>query len=85
MTDVAKYGPWAVIAGGSEGVGAEFAKRLAGDGFNLVLVARKPSPLDDTAGGDAVFRGGDSLGRGGRRPQRLATCLPAPPPARATG
>ena len=49
MTDVAKYGPWAVIAGGSEGVGAEFAKRLAGDGFNLVLVARKPGPLDDTA------------------------------------
>ena len=22
MTDLAKYGPWAVIAGGSEGVGA---------------------------------------------------------------
>jgi uncharacterized protein len=29
MTDVSKYGPWAVIGGGSEGVGAEFAKRLA--------------------------------------------------------
>ncbi|MBI3692034.1 MAG: short-chain dehydrogenase, partial [Mycolicibacterium aromaticivorans] len=24
----AKYGPWAVIAGGSEGVGAEFARLL---------------------------------------------------------
>ncbi|HTQ21777.1 SDR family NAD(P)-dependent oxidoreductase [Mycobacterium sp.] len=48
MTDLAKYGPWAVIAGGSEGVGAEFAQRLAGDGFGLVLVARKPGPLDDT-------------------------------------
>ncbi|MEE3752929.1 SDR family NAD(P)-dependent oxidoreductase [Mycobacterium intracellulare] len=49
MTDIAKYGPWALIAGGSEGVGAEFAKRLAGDGFGLVLIARKPGPLQDTA------------------------------------
>jgi short-subunit dehydrogenase len=49
MTDLAKYGPWAVIAGGSEGVGAEFARMLAEDGFNLVLIARKPGPLEDTA------------------------------------
>ncbi|WP_235660351.1 SDR family NAD(P)-dependent oxidoreductase [Mycolicibacterium gilvum] len=47
--DVTKYGPWAVIAGGSEGVGAEFAKALAEDGANLVLIARKPQPLDETA------------------------------------
>ena len=49
MTDVAKYGPWAVILGGSEGVGASFAHQLAGDGFNLVLVARRPEPLEETA------------------------------------
>lgn len=49
MTDLATYGPWAVIAGGSEGVGAEFATQLADDGFNLLLVARKPGPLDATA------------------------------------
>lgn len=49
MTDIAKYGPWALIPGGSEGVGAEFAKRLARDGFDLVLIARKPGPLEDTA------------------------------------
>ncbi|OLP02932.1 short-chain dehydrogenase [Mycolicibacterium porcinum] len=49
MTDLAKYGPWAVIAGGSEGVGAEFAHQLAEEGFNLVLIARKPGPLTDTA------------------------------------
>lgn len=49
MTDVAKYGPWALIAGGSEGVGAEFAKQLARDGFNLMLLARKPGPLEETA------------------------------------
>ena len=45
----AKYGPWAVIAGGSEGVGAEFARLLAQAGVNLVLVARKPEPLAVTA------------------------------------
>lgn len=25
-----RYGPWAVIAGGSEGVGAAFARKIAG-------------------------------------------------------
>lgn len=49
MTELAEYGPWAVIAGGSEGVGAEFARLLAEDGFNLVLIARKPAPLEETA------------------------------------
>ncbi|KRB79989.1 short-chain dehydrogenase [Nocardioides sp. Root190] len=49
MNDLTPYGPWAVIAGGSEGVGAEFARELAGAGINLVLVARKPGPLEETA------------------------------------
>ena len=44
-----QYGPWAVIAGGSEGVGAEFAALLAQAGINLVLIARKPGPLQATA------------------------------------
>ncbi len=43
------YGPWAVIAGGSEGVGAEFAHQLAAAGLNLVLIARKQQPLDAIA------------------------------------
>lgn len=38
-----------MIAGGSEGVGAEFARLLAGAGVNLVLVARNPEPLAATA------------------------------------
>ncbi|MFB9930578.1 SDR family NAD(P)-dependent oxidoreductase [Amycolatopsis halotolerans] len=46
---VEKYGPWAVIAGGSEGVGASFAHQLAEAGINLVLIARKPAPLAETA------------------------------------
>ena len=43
------YGPWAVIAGGSEGVGASYARRLAAEGIHLVLIARKPQPLADLA------------------------------------
>lgn len=49
VVDAHQYGPWAVIAGGSEGVGAEFAVRLAEAGINLVLIARKPDPLEQTA------------------------------------
>lgn len=44
-----RYGPWALIVGGSEGVGAEFARQLAADGFDLVLTARKPGPLEELA------------------------------------
>jgi short-subunit dehydrogenase len=49
VTKLDSYGPWAVIAGGSEGVGAEFARQLAHAGLNLVLVARKSEPLAETA------------------------------------
>jgi uncharacterized protein len=49
VIDTSRYGPWAVIAGGSEGVGAEFAQLLADAGVNLVLLARKPGPLEATA------------------------------------
>jgi len=45
-TDLKKYGPWALITGGSEGIGAEAARQLAANGFKLVLVARKPEPLE---------------------------------------
>jgi short-subunit dehydrogenase len=44
-----KYGPWALILGGSEGVGAAFARKLAQRGLNLMLVARKPEPLAEVA------------------------------------
>ncbi|MAM83730.1 MAG: short-chain dehydrogenase [Acidobacteria bacterium] len=40
-------GPWAVIAGGSEGIGAAFADELAARGLNLVLIARNPDKLDE--------------------------------------
>jgi short-subunit dehydrogenase len=44
-----KYGPWALIIGGSEGVGAAFARKLAAQGFKLALVARKLEPLEALA------------------------------------
>jgi len=49
MIDTNHYGPWAVIAGGSEGVGSAFADSLAQAGINVVLIARKSDPLEETA------------------------------------
>ena len=42
-----RYGPWALIAGGSEGRGLEFARQLASHGINLLLLARREQPLLD--------------------------------------
>lgn len=46
VIDAAKYGPWAVIAGGSDGTGAAFARDIAASGVNLVLIARRQGPLE---------------------------------------
>lgn len=50
MTDFPRtFGSWAMIAGGSDGIGAAFAHSLAARGMNLVLVARRPAVLDECA------------------------------------
>lgn len=51
MTFTAKYGPWALVAGASEGVGAAFAEELARRGIDIVLVARRQAALDEVAAG----------------------------------
>ena len=44
-----RYGPYALVAGGSEGLGAAFADAIAKRGVNLVLLARREQPLTATA------------------------------------
>jgi len=41
-----KYGPWAVVAGASVGIGAEFCRQIAAEGVNVVLVSRSVDKLD---------------------------------------
>lgn len=45
----ARYGPWAVIAGASQGVGRALAQRVAAKGVNCVLIARREAPLAELA------------------------------------
>lgn len=44
-----RYGPWAVVTGGSDGIGLALAQQLAAAGLNLVLVARGSSRLERVA------------------------------------
>lgn len=44
-----KYGPYALVAGGSYGLGAAFAEEIARRGVNLVIVARKKAALNSIA------------------------------------
>ena len=52
MTDQSfaqRYGPWALVAGASEGMGEQYARQLASRGLNLVLVARRGEVLEALA------------------------------------
>jgi uncharacterized protein len=43
-----RYGPWAIIAGASEGIGRAFAQRIAAQGVSCILIALD-GPLDEVA------------------------------------
>lgn len=45
----ARYGPWAVVAGASEGVGASVARQLGERGVNVALVSRRAHALAEVA------------------------------------
>lgn len=40
-----RYGPWALVAGASEGTGRAFAQQIAARGVPLILLARRAAPL----------------------------------------
>ncbi len=45
----ARYGPWALVAGASEGLGEAFASALAGRGLAVILIARRADKLEAVA------------------------------------
>ena len=55
-----RFGPWAVVCGASEGIGLAFSKQLAGEGLNLVIIARREGPLKALAE-DLAFTYGVSV------------------------
>lgn len=48
VIDKNKFGPWAIITGASSGIGKGFARQLAADGLNVILVARRMSLLEES-------------------------------------
>lgn len=44
-----RYGPWAVVLGASEGLGAAWADGVAARGVNVVVAARRADLLDEVA------------------------------------
>ena len=46
---VDRYGPWALVLGASEGLGAAWARGLAQRGLNVIVAARRLDRLEEVA------------------------------------
>ena len=44
-----QFGPWALVTGASSGIGSEFVRQLAAEGFNVALAARRGNLLQTLA------------------------------------
>ncbi|XP_054722876.1 inactive hydroxysteroid dehydrogenase-like protein 1 [Uloborus diversus] len=47
--DLNKYGKWAVVTGGTDGIGKAYARELARRGLNIIIISRSKEKLDKTA------------------------------------
>ncbi|EFX74260.1 hypothetical protein DAPPUDRAFT_226844 [Daphnia pulex] len=46
---ISKCGPWAVVTGATDGIGKSYARLLAAEGLNVVLISRTPAKLEKVA------------------------------------
>lgn len=44
-----RYGQFAIVAGASDGTGAEFCRQIALKGMNIIAIARRKAPLEEVA------------------------------------
>ncbi|HUU77927.1 MAG TPA: SDR family NAD(P)-dependent oxidoreductase [candidate division Zixibacteria bacterium] len=44
-----EFGPWALVAGASEGIGAAFAREVAKKGLNVAIISRRKEVLEELA------------------------------------
>ncbi len=60
---VPKYGPWALVAGASLGMGAEYSRQLAARGLNVFMIAEAADPLESLARSLADEHGVETIAR----------------------
>lgn len=70
-----RYGPWAIVAGASQGIGRAMSERIAAEGINCILVSRSEDVLAELAA--------ELVRRHGVECLTLATDLSAPDSAQA--